>query len=193
MNPTNLTVGTFTDETLVLPQHITEDVRHLNLPFGWWEPVYLNFKNLASYFGLAVDLSRTCFSGFYHDTAGCSYEAEIDVQKLLCGLKEKSWQTLITEPEFIVPDLSIDPEVIRQLEEGEIRAQGHVRPLKYKTRIYVALQFKYPIEADQNYLHLDGEIEQFIDAVIELCDELNQILFTRLQRAYECLISATGP
>jgi hypothetical protein len=140
--------------------------------FGWWEPVYLQFQSLASHFGLTIDLHHTGFCGFYHEGAGCSFFAEIDVKKLLTGLAGK--------------------DVIRQLRDGTITAQGHVRPLKYKTRVYVAMEFQYPY-GKENDRTLDAEIEEFIDTVIELCDELNQWLFNRLRHTYEYLVGAADP
>jgi hypothetical protein len=162
------------------------------LGFGWWESVYHQFRSLALHFGLTVDLNRTCFSGFYHEGAGCSYAAEIDVKRLLAGLKDTGGRTVVFDNELILQELVADADVIRRLEEGVIEAQGHVRPLKNKTRIYVALEFHYPSEVE-NYRALDAEIERFIDTVIDLCEELNQWLFARLLHSYEYLVQGEVP
>jgi len=160
----------------------------VDLPFGWWEPAYLTFRNLASHFGLHVDVHQMFCNGFYQPEAGCSYHAEIDTPQLLSCWHQNHWQTLLSVGEFTLPELKADPTIIRQLEDGSIRAEGHVRAYKNKTRVYVAMQFRYPAEVGKNYKAVDAEIERFVDAVIELCDELNQVLFIRLLRAYETLV-----
>lgn len=160
--------------------------------FGWWEPVYLQFQSLASHFGLTIDLHHTGFCGFYHEGAGCSFFAEIDVKKLLTGLAGKVGRRQFFGVEMTVPELLADADVIRQLHDGTIAAQGHVRPLKYKTRVYVAMEFQYPY-GRENDRTLDAEIEEFIDTVIELCDELNQWLFNRLLHTYEYLVGTADP
>lgn len=186
MNPTNTRAIPELRAPVVHPARtLTTGV---DLPFGWWEPVYRTFKNLASHFGLTVDLNHTFCSGFYHPDAGCCYQAQIDTPQLLSCWHRNHWQTLLSVGEFTLPELSVDPDIIRQLEAGLIKAEGHVRAYKYNTRVYVAMEFRYPAEVGKNYKAVDAEIERFIDAVIELCDELNQVLFTRLLEAYETLV-----
>jgi hypothetical protein len=161
-------------------------------PYGWWEATYYHFRFLAAHFGITVNVDRTSFSGFYHEGAGCSYEAEIAVTELLACWRQKRWQTVVADHEMTIPEILIDPTIMEQLENGTIQAHGHVRALKYKTRIYVAMQFQYPDPLNRPYRQLDEQIEGFIDAVIALCDELNQVLFARLLQAYETLSFPSG-
>ncbi len=178
-----------TSEQALAPVRYFQDTR---LRFGWWEPVYFQFQSMASHFGLTVDLNHACFCGFYHEGAGCSFFAEIDVKRLLAGLNGKAGRREVFSVEMTVPELLADADVIRQLQDGTIAARGHVRPLKYKTRVYVAMEFRYP-SGQENDHSLDAEIEQFIDTVIELCDELNQWLFNRLRHTYEYLVGTADP
>lgn len=187
MPPIHTTLTTVAATAPTFQLSSTQPTPSTCLPYGWWEPIYHNFRYLASHFGIAVNVDRTHFSGFYQQGAGCSYEAEINVIELLNSWQTKRWQSLVVNSTFTLPEILIDPAILQQLENGSIKAEGKVRSFKDKTRIYVAMQFRYPDNIAMHYRALDCQIELFIDAVIALCDELNQLLFAQLQQSYENL------
>lgn len=70
-------------------EKVLEKFRYINVEHDWYEPIYEQFKELASEYGIEIDDMN--FSGFYSQGDGASFTGEIsDFKKFAekTGLKE---------------------------------------------------------------------------------------------------------
>lgn len=78
-----------------------ESLRDCNVDYNWWEDNYQDFAKIAAYFGISIDNKSEraggykpaiYFSGFGSQGDGSSFEATIDVSKLISAVQNETWK-----------------------------------------------------------------------------------------------------
>lgn len=170
-------------------QTALDEMRYTNVAHEWWEFVYEDFKILAVYLGIAVDLKKTYFSGFYHQGQGSSFTATVDISKMLDGLQNRSWKQYAPQQDFHFPDTAIGKRIQDLLKRKVIDASASVTPSKRGTAIDVWTDIDYSRNQCVNYERIDAQLSRLEELAEEVCRELNHFLFTTLQSEYEYLTS----
>lgn len=162
-----------------------EKMRDINVDHNWWDFIYDDFKTIAEFIGISVDLTKTYFSGFYHQGQGSSYTAEVDIKKLIHGIQTKAWKEYAPNQEFDFPALSIDKRVLDLIGRRIIDTYINVNPSNRGTAINISVDLNYSFNQCLNYDRIDEQLSWLEDWIEEVCKELNHFLFTSLQKEYE--------
>lgn len=178
-----------------LPEDIRKKVvdrlGSINVDYGWWEFVYDDFFRLAKTFGVKVNLKKTFFTGFYHQSQGSSYTAHVDTGKLIQCIKDRAWKEYAPDLEFNFPEITSAILRIRKLIiNNVIDFGGCVRPTNRETAIYTDFDTtKYTVCKCQNPVNVEKAIEQTEELVSVVCEELNHFLFRSLRDEFDYLTS----
>jgi hypothetical protein len=169
-------------------QKALEQFQDINLHPDWWEFVYDNFKTLAGYFGVQVDLKKTYFTGFYHQGQGSSYTADVDMLTLLNAVQHSTWKTYAPNVDFRFVSVDMDKRVIKLIETGAIHGYASVKPANRETSVHIDVDFRHGGDPDL-LTRIEAELVKFEALVTDVCEALNHHLFSCLEKEYEYLSS----
>ena len=164
-----------------------DKMRHINLDYGWWDFVYDDFKTIAEFVGITVDLNKCYFSGFYHQGQGSSFTASVDIKKLLQGVQTKAWKEYAPDAKLNFPAIDTDKRILDLIQRDIIDTWAQVKPTNRETAITVSIDFNFSYNRCKNYNCIEDELSRLEDDITEVCEELNRLLFASLQREYEYL------
>ncbi len=164
----------------------------INTDHGWWDFVYDDFKTIAEYVGVTVDLKKTYFSGFYHQGQGSAYTASVNIKKLLQGVKGVAWKEYAPKAELDFPVINIDRRVLDLIQWDIIDTWAKVEPANRETSVNVSIDLNFSYNWCRNYNCIEEQLSRLEEDVTEVCEELNHFLFTALQKEYEYLTSDTA-
>ncbi|MBW7891579.1 MAG: hypothetical protein H3C48_11260 [Chitinophagaceae bacterium] len=162
-----------------------DKMRHTNLDYGWWDFVYDDFKTIAEFVGIAVDLNKCYFSGFYHQGQGSSFTASVDIKKLLQGVQTKAWKEHAPDAKLNFPAMDIDKRILDLIQRDIIDTWAQVKPTNREIAITVSIDFNFSYNRCKNYNCIEDELSRLEEDIAEVCKELNHFLFASLQREYE--------
>lgn len=159
-----------------------EQFRDINVDHDWWDFTYEDFKSLCATIGVDVDLKKTFFNGFYTQGSGSSFTADIDIFKLIEGVKSEAWKQY-------APDAKLEfYPITKNMERVAHFMSAAVEPHNRETSVNVTANN----EADQSYNDLPNvnkailELEEFLQ---DVADNLNHWLFTSLEKEFDYLMS----
>lgn len=164
-------------------------MRDINLDHRWWDFVYDNFKTIAAYIGITVDLKKTYFSGFYHQGQGSAYTASVDVKKLLHGVKTMGWREHAPKVQLDFPAIATDRRILDLIQRDFINSWVKVETTNRDTSVNVSVDLRFSYNKCKNYNCIEDEVSRLEKAITEVCEELNHFLFTTLKKEYEYLSS----
>lgn len=179
----------FTELSKDAKQKAIEQFHDINVDYSWWEFVYDDFKTLASYFGVSVDLKKTYFTGFYHQGQGSSYTADVDVLKMINCLKNKSWKEYTPNEEINLLDVNINSRIVTLIQNGIIDVWAQVSTANRESSIRVGFDANYTYNNCNNYDRIEFELSKLENIVSDVCEELNHLLFKNLREEYEYQVS----
>lgn len=166
-----------------------DKMRDINTDYRWWDFEYDNFKTIAEYVGVTVDLKKTYFCGFYHQGQGSSYTASVNIIKLLQGVKEMAWKAYAPKAELDFPVINIDRRVLDLIQRDIIDTWAKVEPTNRETSVNVSIDLNFSYNRCGNYNCIEDELSRLEEDITDVCEQLNHFLFTALQKAYEYLTS----
>lgn len=166
-----------------------DKMRDINLDHQWWDFVYDDFKTIAEFVGITVDLKKTYFSGFYHQGQGSAYTASVNIKKLLQGVKTVAWKEYTPKTELDFPVINIDRKILDLIQRDIIDTWAKVEPTDRETSINVLTDLNFSYNRYKNYNCIEDELSRLEEDITEVSEELNRFLFATLEREYEHLIT----
>jgi hypothetical protein len=164
-----------------------DKMRDINLDHRWWDFAYDDFKIIAEFVGITVDLKKTYFSGFYHQGQGSAYTASVNIQQLLQGVKLAAWKAYAPKTELDFPAINIDRRILDMIQRDIIDTSANVKPANRETSIKVSIDLNFTYNQCRNYNCIENELSRLEEYITEVCEELNHFLFSSLQKEYEYL------
>lgn len=157
-----------------------EKLSDINIDYDYWDFVYEDFQQLASYFGMDVDTDKTYFSGFYSQGDGSAFTATVDPCKLIACIQGNTWAEYAPKENFNLPVLSVNVlRVCKLIAAGKIDFTANVYPANRETAVKVEFEF------DNLPNNLNDAAGELCEVIEEVSDTLNKWLFRQLQKEYE--------
>jgi len=163
--------------------------RERNLEYDWYESDYEALQTLGRLFGMEVDLKRTYFNGFYSQSSGCSFEADIDIVKMFECIRLESWKEEFPNVEFRFPTQT--KNMLRVMKIAELLdVRGSVSNANRETAVRVNLDWDSTdcsgMKSRDRIDEVMREIEEYTQDVAE---EINNWFYRWLESDYEYLQS----
>jgi hypothetical protein len=166
-----------------------DQFRDVNTDYEWWESTYEFFGEFCDILGVDVDQKMIFFNGFYTQGSGATFDANINVPKLIEAIKNKAWQTeypTVSEKYNFTPALiSIDKRVLKLIEADTIDVDARI---KHNDRPYssnLSYDTNYYFNKCNSYDNIDRELSKLEDWLEEIVEELDSLLFKVLENEYE--------
>lgn len=157
----------------------------LNTDYNWWDFIYDDFITICKYLGISVDKKSIAFEGFYSQGDGSCFGAEVDLPRLLNGIKSEGWRDYAPKQDFGFTMPGIDNRVLALVKESKIELSARIISRQRGYGVVVDLGIDYHSETHKNHDLIYGELdklEKWLDSVANI---LNSFLYRSLQQEYE--------
>lgn len=168
-------------------QQVLEKYRYVEVEaYDWYQCEYEAFIQLCSLLGIDTSADQISFSGFYHQGAGSTFAAKINVLDTIKAVQEEPWKTA-SEIDLKFPYCPCQPRFIRQIENGNMDCLFFtVRPNRGN---YISLWDDHRYSTKGNSDNIDAQLQLLSDWLQQVLDILNTHLFKSLETQYELLTS----
>lgn len=166
----------------------------VNVDDDWWDSVYEYFSMLCLSVGIEVDQEKTYFSGFSSQGDGAAFTADIDLFKLIEGIKEKKYlehapnihEEIIS---FAPSQCPVDRRVLDLIKRNIIDINVDAEPQSRSNRTKLNFDSGYTHNECVNYKWIDAELEKLEEWIQDALDEFTNALYRLLNNDYDYLTS----
>lgn len=154
----------------------------------WFDHIYCEFMEFASALGVAIQGEKIFFSGFHAQGDGSSFEADIDVVKLISSVAARHWKNAPL-PGLYLPSCPCDKRVLRLILSGGIQFSASVASPLQVYRLKHSIMYSFGVDDERSLPRIERELVKFAIWVESTLERLNRALYHRLEEDYEELIS----
>jgi hypothetical protein len=160
----------------------------INVDYEWWDDfVYEDLHTLAALLGVDVDLKKTYFSGFYHQGQGSAFTADIDVLKLVEGVKSEAWKQHAPNENLkfhkVTPNIE---RVCKLIKAGYIDFWASVRTSNRETSVSTDADFNITSSGlCGNPSNVEKACIELQDLIEDAAETINHWFFDNLRDNYD--------
>lgn len=193
MKKVTITTYSFAELSEKAKAKAIDQFRDINTDHEWWDYVYSDFGEICNTIGIEVDLKHTYFNGFSIQGQGATFSADIDLSKLIEGIKNKTWANhapnLEQDNNFTPSPCPVDKRVLKLIEQGVIDLSCGI---EHNSRYYsskVDFSSNYTYNECIDYNNIEAELKKLEDWLKDIAGELDSLLFNLLEKEYDYMTS----
>lgn len=193
MKTKTINVYSFDELSEKAKQKALENLYDINVDHDWCDFIYDDFKSICATIGVDADKKEMFFSGFSHQGSGSCFYADIDLFKLIEGIKNKEFlnyaPNLEKDNRFNVSPCDVDKRVLNLIGEGIIDCSCSFVGRERSYSVKVDYTFDWQDNKCVNYENIMRQSLKLEEWIEDIASELNSLLYSLLEKEYEYLTS----